>query len=108
MGVFGPIFLPLYNANVNQGAKNIFVPSTFDAFIFMGGVGTTLSLVLAMLIFSRDKQERTLAKLEIGPGIFNINEPIVFGLPLILNLKYAIPFIFVPLILVVTTFLAYT
>ena len=59
-----------------------------------------------MLIFAKAKQHKAIAKLTVGPGCFTINEPIVFGLPLILNPIMAIPFITVPLIQTLVAYLA--
>lgn len=107
MGIFSPIYLALYYENVN-GAEHIFVQGTFDAFIFIGGTGATLAWIVAVFIFGKNKADRELAKLGVGPGIFQINEPIIFGLPVVLNVKYVIPFILVMPILTITTYLGFT
>ncbi|WP_296877811.1 PTS transporter subunit EIIC [Thomasclavelia sp.] len=72
--------------------------------ITLGGGGATLGLCL-LLVRSKSKELRTLGRLSIGPAIFNINEPIIFGLPMVLNPLMMIPFIFVP---VVNSIIAYT
>lgn len=69
-----------------------------DLFATYGGGGSTLSLVIAMLIFCRSKRIKELGKLSIIPGIFGINEPIIFGLPIVMNPVIVIPFILVPLL----------
>lgn len=56
----------------------------------------TLGLILAIFIASRRPEYRDIAKLSIVPGLFNINEPIIFGLPIVLNPVLIIPFIMVP------------
>lgn len=61
-------------------------------FMILGGAGATIGLNILMLR-SKDKQLRTLGKLAILPSIFNINEPIIFGVPIVLNPVLAIPFI---------------
>lgn len=61
-------------------------------FMILGGAGATIGLNILMLR-SKDKQMRTLGKLAILPSIFNINEPIIFGVPIVLNPVLAIPFI---------------
>lgn len=61
-------------------------------FMILGGAGATIGLNLLMLR-SRSKQLKTLGKLAIVPSIFNINEPLIFGTPLVLNPTLAIPFI---------------
>lgn len=52
----------------------------------MGGAGLTIGLVISMFIFAKSKQMKQLGKLAIGPAFFNINEPIIFGTPIIFNL----------------------
>lgn len=63
------------------------------AFIVVGGAGVVVSLVFAILLFSKREDERAVAKLGLIPCLFGISEPVVFGLPLVLNVTYAIPFI---------------
>ncbi|WP_459481288.1 PTS cellobiose transporter subunit IIC [Clostridium saccharoperbutylacetonicum] len=70
-----------------------------DLFIQLGGSGATLSLCLAMMFICKSEQCKKLGRLAIIPGLFNINEPIVFGLPIVLNPIMMIPFIIVPLVL---------
>jgi len=106
MGVFSPIYMALYAENV-KGAHHIFVQGTFDAFIFLGGMGSTLAFIIAVFVFSNNKAEKEIAKLSIGPGIFQINEPIIFGTPMILNIKYVIPFILTAPILTITTWIGF-
>lgn len=62
-----------------------------DLFATFGGCGSTLSLLIAMLFFCKSKRVLELGKLSLVAGIFNINEPIVFGLPIVLNPVIAIP-----------------
>ena len=71
--------------------------------ITLGGGGATLGLCI-LLTRSKSKELKTLGRLSIGPAIFNINEPIIFGLPMVLNPLMMIPFIFVP---VVNSIIAY-
>lgn len=63
-------------------------------FIVPGGAGMIFSLILAIFLFSKREDHRMIAKLGFGPAFFNISEPVVFGLPLVLNPTFAIPFIF--------------
>lgn len=72
--------------------------------ITLGGGGATLGLCI-LLTRSKSKELKTLGRLSIGPAIFNINEPIIFGLPMVLNPLMMIPFIFVP---VINSIIAYT
>lgn len=108
LGIFTPIFMIQYTDNALHGAHNIFVQGTYDAFIWVGGAGATLGFIICVFIFSRNKSEREICKLGIGPAIFQINEPIVFGLPLVLNPKYIVPFVFTMPLLTITTYLGYT
>ncbi|WP_312951082.1 PTS sugar transporter subunit IIC [Superficieibacter sp.] len=69
-----------------------------DAFANYGGSGMTLGLLLAIFIASRRSDYRDLAKMSFVPGLFNINEPVMFGLPIVLNPIFIIPFILVPMV----------
>ena len=71
----------------------------FDAFVNMGGSGTTIALIIAIFIFARkNTQYSTVGKLSAAPGLFNINEPLLFGLPIVLNPILFIPFILTPMV----------
>lgn len=65
----------------------------WTVFIVVGGAGLTLSLIAAILLFSKREDHRAIAKLALLPGICGIGEPMVFGLPLVLNPVFAVPFI---------------
>jgi PTS system cellobiose-specific IIC component len=69
-----------------------------DQFMTVTGSGMTIGLVLCMLFFSKSAQCKQLGKLAIVPGIFNINEPITFGTPIVMNPFMAIPFIITPML----------
>ena len=83
---------------------NFFTQPFWSYVITLGGGGATLGLCI-LLLRSKSVELKTLGKLSIGPAIFNINEPIIFGLPMVLNPLMMIPFIFVP---VINTIIAYT
>lgn len=63
-------------------------------FIVVGGAGMILSFIIALFIFSKRDDHRSIAKLAFVPALCGVSEPVVFGLPLILNPTFAIPFIF--------------
>ncbi|MCR4430798.1 MAG: PTS transporter subunit EIIC [Tepidanaerobacteraceae bacterium] len=63
-------------------------------FIVPGGAGMIFSLIIAILLCSKREDYRMIAKVGLGPSVFGISEPVVFGLPLVLNVRFAIPFIF--------------
>ena len=65
--------------------------------INLGGAGSTLGLNIALL-FSKSETHRKLGRLAILPGILNINEPLIFGLPIIFNPAFFIPYVIVPII----------
>ncbi|BCL69970.1 diguanylate phosphodiesterase [Vibrio nigripulchritudo] len=70
----------------------------FDVFVIYGGAGSTWALIIAIMLFSNMKFARTLAKISIPFAIINVNELLVFGLPIIFNPILAIPFVLVPLV----------
>lgn len=103
--VLEPIWL---NANLENlaafeaGAKVLphIVTQTFiENFLWIGGSGATLPVVVYMLVFARSKLLKDVGRLSIAPGLFNINEPVVFGLPIVLNPFLMIPFIISPLVI---------
>lgn len=70
-----------------------------DAFGNTGGSGATLGMIIAIYLVARkDQQQFQIAKLATAPGLFNINEPLIFGLPIVMNPIYVIPFILAPVI----------
>ncbi|MDR2364256.1 MAG: EAL domain-containing protein [Zoogloeaceae bacterium] len=77
-----------------------------DTFVFMGGSGSSICLLAALLIARRKDNSRRLAKISLAPGLFNINEVLLFGLPVILNPIFLLPFVLVPLVLMLTSFIA--
>jgi PTS system cellobiose-specific IIC component len=101
--VWSPIFFVLTQDNLTAFQKGLKLPHIYtqqfiDIFTTYGGGGSTLSLLIVMLTVCRSKRVRELGKLAILPGIFGINEPIIFGLPVVLNPIIAIPFIIVPVL----------
>ena len=107
--VFNPILQTLSAENLaafQAGAvlPNIISQQFQDLFATFGGCGSTLSLLIAMLLFCRSKRVKELGKLAFIPGIFGINEPLVFGLPIVLNPMILIPFMLVPTINIVISY----
>lgn len=91
--------MELYAAGTPAGELPHILGNTFySLYAGIGGAGGTLSLLIVMFLFAKAKQNKELAKLAGIPGIFVINEPIVFGYPLILNPVMAIPFILTPIV----------
>ena len=77
---------------------NIINMSFWDTYMSLGGSGCTLGLIIAIFLFSKRADYRAIAKLSVGPGIFEINECMTFGLPIVLNPYLVLPFIITPLI----------
>ncbi|MDU1982543.1 MAG: PTS transporter subunit EIIC, partial [Enterococcus casseliflavus] len=100
-----PILLVALTENID-GANNIFAGDFVNMYIFMGGAGSTLGLVLLMLFVAKSQQLKVLGKAAILPGLFNINEPVIFGAPIVYNPYLIIPFIITPLINVTIAYFA--
>lgn len=77
-----------------------------DQFITVTGSGLTIGLVTYMIFFAKSKQCKELGKLGGVPGIFNINEPILFGTPIVMNPFLALPFIGMPVLSGIITYFA--
>ena len=101
--IFRPIHEAMTIANLNafeagQPLQYIFTGPFRDFFSNFGGGGSTLSLIIVMLLFAKSQRLKQLGRLSIIPGIFGINEMIIFGLPVVLNPVIIIPFLIVPVI----------
>lgn len=77
-----------------------------DNFVSMTGAGVTIGLVLCMIVLGKSAQSKELGKLAVVPACFNINEPVTFGTPIVMNPFMAIPFIITPMITSLLTYLA--
>ncbi len=75
-------------------------------FITVTGSGLTIGLVLAMILAGKSAQSKTLGKIALVPGLFNINEPVIFGFPIVMNPFMFLPFVAVPTIAAVGTYFA--
>ena len=101
-----PIFRPLLYANTAAYTAHNEIPyvmnlTMIQMFAEFGGSGVTIGLVIAILIFSKREDNRTIAGISIVPGLFNINETMTFGIPLVLNPILDIPFILAPVVTVI-------
>ena len=85
-------------AAMKENGAHIFTDAFVNMFQAFSGSGVTIGLVIFMLVFAKSAQMKQVGKLGIGAGIFNINEPVLFGTPIVLNPKLLVPFIAVPLI----------
>ncbi|BCJ93935.1 permease IIC component [Anaerocolumna cellulosilytica] len=97
---YTPVILTVITGNIEAFQKGSPLPYlTFIivyTFIMLGGTGSTLGLAFDMFLFSKSKRFKALGKLAIIPNIFNINEPLIFGTPIIFNPIFIIPMIATP------------
>ena len=105
--IYGTLLEPLLIANINenmlayanhQAIPNIMNVAFVPTFGMIGGSGSTIVLIIVTLLFSKNKVSKSIAKLGLAPGIFNINEPIIFGYPIVYNIALMIPFVLLPAI----------
>ena len=115
--IIEPIYIPLviengdlFNAGVSAyDVPNIVTKPFLDSFVFLGGSGATISLLIAIFIVIRRERKhpyREIAKVSAPGSIFNINEPVIFGLPIVLNPIMLIPFIVIPVLLTIISYIA--
>ncbi|ARJ51716.1 PTS sugar transporter subunit IIC [Staphylococcus lutrae] len=111
--IMAPVWLGNLQTNMDaykagQPMTEIFTQPFMDNYVYMGGGGATLGLVIAITLIARrkraSKRTKAIAPLTLVPGLFNINEPAMFGLPIVLNVFLLIPFVLTP---VVNLFIAY-
>jgi PTS system cellobiose-specific IIC component len=108
-GIMHPIWLALTAENAAAFAAGDHLPHIinyqfYSNFMKIGGFGSTFGLALLLLFAAKSSQYKALGKLAIAPGFFGINEPIMFGLPIVLNPIMLIPFLITPLVML---FVAY-
>lgn len=106
------VYLPAIEANAaafqaGEAVPHIVTKPFFDAFVYLGGSGVTIALIVAVFMAGRrHKHYRNISGMSTAPGLFNINEPILFGFPIVLNPLLVIPFILTPLILTIISYFA--
>ncbi|GJM54862.1 permease IIC component [Granulimonas faecalis] len=105
-----PLWLVLLDENAAAYAAGTALPHVvsepfFQWFVQIGGSGCTISLAILLLFASRSKYGKMMGKATIVPAVFNINEPLMFGVPLVLNPTMMIPLILVPVVNVLISYL---
>lgn len=104
----GMWFVGVHGSNIlDQVARDFFTlqggqilsKTFFDTFVVFGGCGTLLCLVMAIFLADRRHNMRTLSRIALAPVLLNINELILFGVPVVLNPVYVIPFLLTPVVL---------
>ncbi|EOU9603722.1 PTS sugar transporter subunit IIC [Cronobacter dublinensis] len=101
-GIMNPFWMANLSANqaalaAGQALPHIYLQGFWDHYLLIGGVGSTLPLAF-LLLRSRAVHLRTIGKMGVVPSLFNINEPILFGAPVIMNPIFFLPFILVPMV----------
>ncbi|WP_244275451.1 PTS cellobiose transporter subunit IIC [Oceanobacillus kimchii] len=110
--VFDPIWYTLNEQNLAAFQSGIELPNIItkqfiDSFLVgMGGSGMTLAVVILIILIGRSRQLKELGKLGGPPGIFNVNEPIIFGLPIIMNPLVLIPWLIAPVVVTIITYIS--
>ena len=113
--ILGPIIRPIWDMSIAENMQafsagasanhlpNLFTEQFLQWFLWIGGSGATLALVV-MFLMSKSKYLKSLGRLSLLPGLFNINEPIIFGAPIVMNPVLAIPFIVAPMVMTVLSY----
>ncbi len=109
-----PIWTVMLDANTAAVADGVvgtslphIAPEPFyQWFIWIGGSGATIGLVILLAVFAKAKYSKSLGRTALVPGIFNINEPLVFGAPIVLNPILIIPFVIAPMVMGTIAFVA--
>lgn len=107
--VMGPIWQTLSAQNLAQtqaglAATNIITQQFRDVYLIAGGTGFTGALLISIFMVAKSTRLKQLAKLASPAAIFNINEPVIFGLPIVLNPLMLIPFLITPIVLCTVTY----
>jgi PTS system cellobiose-specific IIC component len=85
------------NLSLENGA-HIVTQQFLDSFLLISGSGITFGLVIAMLFGAKSQQYKALGKVAVFPALFNVNEPVIFGFPIVMNPVMFIPFLLVPVL----------
>lgn len=110
--IMAPVIVSIWgsaqNSNTLAAATGRKIPYLWTdiSFNIFGLESTGLALVIAILIFSKRSDHRTLAKLGLAPSVFNVNEPMLFGVPIVLNPIYFVPFVLAPLVNITLAYFA--
>lgn len=93
-----PIALVNMASNAADGTHYIVAGEFSNMFVIAGGSGATLGLCIWCAFRARSSQLSAIGKASVVPAVFNINEPLIFGLPIIYNPALAIPFMTAPIV----------
>lgn len=100
--LFRPFWLQMFLDNSNallhgQHIQNIAVEPFYQWFIWIGGSGCTLGLVLLLRFFCHSMYAKKIGRETLVPSLFNINEAVIFGTPIVMNPILGIPFVLSPI-----------
>lgn len=112
LAILYPLWFTYLPENTAAAAAGLPIPHMWNTsmydFACNGGCGCTLGLVIVMFLFAKSKRYKEFSKIVLPCGIFNINEPLVYGMPLMLNFTMLIPFIVTPILSLVFAWAAIT
>jgi len=102
-GIMSPLYLAMDMQNLAAYQAGLALPNIlgyqfFRCYVFFSGTGATIGLTLLMAFTAKSKQYRTVGRLALPTSVFNINEPVIFGTPIVLNPFMLIPFLLAPLL----------
>ncbi|MFD0051244.1 PTS cellobiose transporter subunit IIC [Actinomycetes bacterium NPDC127524] len=108
--IMSPIWLKATGDNATAFAHHhtptaIFTNEFYGSFVTIGGTGGTIALVMLFIFWSRSKQLKQLGKLAFPAGLFMINEPVIFGTPIVMNPLLFIPFFLAPIVNVIAAYI---
>jgi len=86
-------------AEAGQELPHIFTTTFFDSYVHLGGAGASLALLLVIFLVSKREDYKAVSKIAFSGSLFQINEPVMYGLPVVLNPILLIPFMIIPMIL---------
>lgn len=116
MAIVTPLLTPFWTENFleNVAAASAGKPiphfvtgDFFNWFIWLGGSGSTLALAILMAFFGKSVFSKKLGRFTLVPGLFNINEPLLFGAPVVMNPYFLIPFIGAPIVTGIISYFAF-
>lgn len=105
------LFQPAIESNAaavaaGEQATEILSKTFFDVFVLMGGCGCLIGLFLSTLIFGKNRDTRNLAKLSAPLVLTNINEVMIFGMPVVMNPIFFVPFLLTPMVCLIDSWAA--
>lgn len=109
-GIIYPIWIIQFTENTTAMAQNGTIPNPINITFFdlttLGGCGVAIGLAILLAFFSKSKQNKAFGKLFLPCAMFNISEPMIFSMPIMLNTLFIIPFILAPLVAATIGYLA--